>query len=153
MNQTLATLTLVDRGDQGVCPAGHDCFLNSTGGPFARITRGCVAGEYEGLPLVREDVTTLTVDEAAANGADPIIVEWARQTLADRVGDETSGDLPEPPHEAFETARLSVALDTPCASCGLPMPDEFYDVPGDGARFDGVLNNRLQPFHHGCEDF
>ena len=82
--RTEATLLLVDRADQGVCPDGHICFLNSTGGPDARFSRGCVAGEYEGLPLIVEGATLLDVHYAERLGADPRIVDWARSTIADR---------------------------------------------------------------------
>lgn len=58
-------------------------------------------------------------------------------------------DGPMPPSEAFDAARAKVTPDTPCTRCGQTMPDEFLD---DGT-FEGVMNNRLKPFHHGCEDF
>ena len=50
--------------------------------------------------------------------------------------------------QRFARARARVTPDTPCAGCGEAMPEEWHD-----GHFEGVLNNGLRPFHHGCEDF
>lgn len=73
----LATLALLD-ADQGVCPSGHRCELGSP-----RERRCCTCG-YTGLPLVCREITPRAVSGAEAEGADPSVVEWARQYLADQ---------------------------------------------------------------------
>jgi hypothetical protein len=75
----LATLSLLGP-DQGVCPEGHRCRMAE---PVGR--RECLAGDYVGHALVCWNVTTAAIDASERLGADPLVVRWARSSLADRV--------------------------------------------------------------------
>ena len=68
----LATLSLLDP-EQGVCPSGHACRLDNRVGD-----RRCATCDYRGLALICWDITPGSIDDAARDGADPRVVEWAR---------------------------------------------------------------------------
>ena len=74
----LATLSLLDP-DQGVCPEAHPCRWADRVGQ-----RRCAAGEYNGLGLICWDVTSAAIDVAAHEGADAIVIAWARSFVSDR---------------------------------------------------------------------
>lgn len=74
----LATLGLLDP-DQGVCPSGHRCALSRELG-----YRECSECEFIGRAPICWGVTGTAIDAAEHEGADQMVVEWARLTLLDR---------------------------------------------------------------------
>ena len=85
----LADGFLVD-DDKGVDMDGHYCDLFMVDDRILR--RRCQRnhpslinnGVYVGMPLVREDLTSAEVAEAAGYGAEPALTAWALSTIADR---------------------------------------------------------------------
>lgn len=74
-----ATMSLLDT-DQGVCPSGHPCRLTD---PVGR--RCCAEREYLGFVLICWDITDRAIDAVQNAGADPLVINWARSFLPDRV--------------------------------------------------------------------
>lgn len=73
--------------DQGVCPEGHDCTLETINGAFQRVcdlAHGDEQTIYTGMPLMSPENTLTAIYEADAAGADPALIEWARSSFNDR---------------------------------------------------------------------
>ncbi len=75
----LATLSLLDR-EQGVCPKGHKCRVDREPG-----FRMCETCEYRGIALICWQITNDDIVRAAEEDANPVVIEWARLFVADRV--------------------------------------------------------------------
>jgi hypothetical protein len=86
-----ATRALLD-DDQGVCPEGHDCRL-SLDGTEVYVRKCVIRRHYSGWPLVRLDLTPAEIDAAEAAGADPDLIWWARNSLAERDANPSLGDV------------------------------------------------------------
>lgn len=74
----LATLSLLDP-EQGVCPNGHRCRLDSEPG-----FRACPNCDYRGMALICWDLKHAEIDAAEEFGADPSLIAWARSFVAER---------------------------------------------------------------------
>lgn len=61
--------------------------------------------------------------------------------------------LPKQPF-SMSVRRFKIRPTMKCArrACGRILSDEFIE-DDLGQVFDGVLNDKGQPFHHGCENF
>lgn len=90
MSAITASLDLV-APEQGVCPEGHQCFTVNTEGPNGTVRRACVAGEYTGMPVIRDDITVQLVARAAVAGAELDLIEWVANTMEDRREDAACG--------------------------------------------------------------
>jgi len=139
---------LNDWDDADVCLAFTDTGTRDTDdGPSPRAQIVLYAETHRDHP---NRAISLEIDAADARKLAGRLNRWADEVRDEAMEDEDydPDPRPNPGSEAFDEARAKVTLDTPCHGCGRAMPDEF-----DEGRFDGVLNNLLEPFHHGCEDF